>query len=319
MKTEIPDGSGTPILVLSGIGVGSLLGLTSPPAAQLADAAVGHTVLALVTLLMLETAFSAQTPSREQLRFVGVTWSHNFILSPIIATLLVLIMLPDQPLLATGVFLYLWAPCTDWFLGFTRLADGNTTIGAILVPVNMLTQLLLYPVVIYALTRNSTPWDIGEITQSLCTWFLLPVLVATAARAALHATLSTAAFNRTMKSARKAIPIALAFLVIEIFAGNTRAMVNNADSMLRILAVTLTFFVVTYLLAGAISRTFHIQYAEHALLVMTTAARNAPMMLALTTITFPDQHLTHAAITIGMLVEFPHLVALRTLLSRKRR
>lgn len=50
----------------------------------------------------------------------------------------------------------------------------------------------------------------------------------------------------------------------------------------------------------------------------TTAARNAPLMLGLTTAAFPDQPLIYAALVIGMLVEFSHLTALKHLLLRKK-
>ena len=33
-------------------------------------------------------------------------------------------------LIFAGLMIYFLAPCTDWFLGFTRLARGDTTLGA---------------------------------------------------------------------------------------------------------------------------------------------------------------------------------------------
>ena len=53
---------------------------------------------------------------------------------------------------------------------------------------------------------------------------------------------------------------------------------------------------------------------------MTTAARNAPLMLAVTAVVIPDQPIIYAALVIGMLVEFPHLTALKqALLARAAR
>jgi len=49
---------------------------------------------------------------------------------------------------------------------------------------------------------------------------------------------------------------------------------------------------------------------------MTIAARNAPLMLAVTMVALPDQPLIYAAIVIGMLLEFPHLTALQRVLMR---
>ena len=52
---------------------------------------------------------------------------------------------------------------------------------------------------------------------------------------------------------------------------------------------------------------------------MTMAARNAPLMLAFTTLALPDQPLVLAVIVLGMLIEIPLLAALeRVLLSRNK-
>ena len=76
----------------------------------------------------------------------------------------------------------------------------------------------------------------------------------------------------------------------------------------------------TFLLGEFLSYFFKIDYPEHALLTMTIASRNAPLMLAVTMAVFPDQPIIYAALVIGMLVEIPHLTILqRILLSRRRR
>lgn len=51
---------------------------------------------------------------------------------------------------------------------------------------------------------------------------------------------------------------------------------------------------------------------------MITAVRNAPLMLAVTAITIPDQTLVIAALVIGRLVELPHLAALKQILLLQR-
>lgn len=53
---------------------------------------------------------------------------------------------------------------------------------------------------------------------------------------------------------------------------------------------------------------------------MSLAARNAPLMLAVTMAAIPNQPLIYAALVIGMLVEFPHLTVLqRVLLAQPHR
>ncbi|WP_353428968.1 MULTISPECIES: hypothetical protein [Paracoccus] len=65
-------------------------------------------------------------------------------------------------------------------------------------------------------------------------------------------------------------------------------------------------------------RLFRLPDPQQALLAMTTAARNAPLMLAVTAVAIPDQPSTLATIVIGMLVEFPHLTALKQVLLARR-
>lgn len=68
---------------------------------------------------------------------------------PLIGFAITSLFLSGQSLLFTGLVIYFLAPCTDWFLGFTRLAKGDTALGSVLVPINMITQLLLYPVYLH--------------------------------------------------------------------------------------------------------------------------------------------------------------------------
>ncbi|MBK0297454.1 arsenic resistance protein, partial [Bacillus sp. S34] len=58
-------------------------------------------------------------------------------------------------------------------------------------------------------------------------------------------------------------------------------------------------------------------YPQSALLAMTTAARNAPLMIGLTGAVIPERPLVTTAIVVGMLIEFPHLLAVRHLLLRR--
>ncbi|MFN3600938.1 MAG: hypothetical protein ACK4UY_06055 [Dietzia sp.] len=102
-----------------------------------------------------------------------------------------------------------------------------------------------------------------------------------------------------------------------LFAANVGTILSDPWAFGRVLLVVLLFFVLVYLLGEAVARYFQLSHPEHALLTMTTSARNAPLMLAVTTIALPDQPVIAAAIVIGMLAEFPHLILLTHLLRRR--
>jgi ACR3 family arsenite efflux pump ArsB len=84
-----------------------------------------------------------------------------------------------------------------------------------------------------------------------------------------------------------------------------------------ILLAIFTFFIVTYLLAEVVAKLAKLDYPEHCLLTFTTGARNAPLMLGLAMVVLPNQPLIYVTITLGMLIEFPHLIALKVILLRR--
>ena len=268
-------------------------------------------------MLFFEVKFQAVSRITQNLRFLSIAWVANFILIPTIGFLIASLFLSGQPLLFTGLLIYFIAPCTDWFLGFTKLARGNTSLGTVLIPINMASQLLLYPVYLTLFAREQIGIDIATIGDTILNWFFIPFVGAVLVHMILKALLSESMFERLLAIVGKAIPFVIALLVILIFAANIGTILEHISAFAVILIAVFTFFVVTYFLGEWLSRFFKLDYPEHALLVVTTAARNAPLMLGVTAAALPDQPLIYAAIIIGMLVEFPHLTALKYIVLRK--
>lgn len=307
------------VLLLSAIVVGSVLGAVSPRTGELLSGGVDITVLTLMCLLLFEVRFADIRRLRSAPRFLLVAWCANFILIPTIGFAIASLFLAGEPLLFTGLLMYFIAPCTDWFLGFTRLAGGDTALGAILLPVNLVTQLVLFPVFLTLFARTTSVADFGTLMQTVGLWFAVPLITAVSARTFLTRYLSTAAFERALRVVGVAIPWTIAVIIVEIFAAHIGTILAHAEAFVVVLIAVIAFFILTYLLSHALSTIFTFRYPEHALLTMTTVARNAPLTLALTMVALPNQPLIYAAIIIGMLVEFPHLTIIRALLLRSRR
>jgi ACR3 family arsenite efflux pump ArsB len=315
---RLAAGVGATVLFIAAILAGSALGHLSPASGELLSGFIDTTVLLLVGLLLFEVRFVALHPGRSTTRFLLIAWISNFLLVPTIGFAIASIFLSGQPLLFVGVVIYFMAPCTDWFLGFTRLAKGDTALGALLLPINMITQLLLYPVYLHLFANGVAPVSATTMGVTLLQWFVVPSIVAIAAHQALKRVLPAASFARLMRWVGYTIPFVIGLLIVEIFAANVGVIIEHASVFSVMLGAIFLFFVATFFLGELISRLTRLPYAQHALLTMTTAARNAPMMLGITAIAMPDQPLIYAAIVIGMLVEFPHLTALRQILLRSR-
>ena len=218
-----------------------------------------------------------------------------------------------------GLIIYFMSPCTDWFLSFARLSGGNVALGTTLIPINMTLQLLLYPIFIQWFTQNTVEIKAHTIVSTLQQWFMLPFLFAVITHQALRFFLHTDHFKRFLDFIDNATPWLTSLLVFQIFAGNISTILQHHGVFALILVAIISFFIITFLLGEFLSRLFKLNYPEHALLTMTIAARNAPLMLAITMAVLPNQPLVYAALIIGMLVEFPHLTLLRRLLLRTLR
>lgn len=306
------------LLLLGAIAGGSLIGLTSGSIGTSLGSGINLTIFALIFLLFLELGVHRFAVQPGDGRFILLAWVANFVVVPTIGFLIASIFLAGKPLVFTGAMIYFMAPCTDWFLGFTRLAGGDTRRGTLLIPVNMATQLLLYPFYVALFTQWQPGLDLAITGETILEWFLAPLLLAGVAHLALRLILPASAFRLGMDAAGRLIAFVIAVLVVQIFAANITVIANHRSVFLLILAAVFVFFIATWVMGDWLSSRFGLAYPDHALLTMTTAARNAPLMLGVTVAAVPDQPLVYAAIVIGMLVEFPHLTALTHLLRQQR-
>ena len=318
-STRAPGASLTSFILIASILGGSMLGHFYPATGQQLGGLVDYTLLALVGLLFFGVRFGALVQAVGNLRFLAIALLANFVLVPLIGYGLAWLFLAAHPLFLVGLVIYFMSPCTDWFLGFTRLSGGNVALGTALIPINMTLQLLLYPFYLEWFTQSSVQVDAAIIGSTLLQWFLLPLLVAFAAHQALGKLLKPTWFECVLERADNAKLWLTALLVLQIFAGNIAVTVGHLSMLVWVLIAVFSFFLLTFLVSEGLSYLFQLRYPEHALLTMTIAARNAPLMLAVTMAALPDQPLIYAALVIGMLVEFPHLTVLRRLLLSARR
>jgi ACR3 family arsenite efflux pump ArsB len=306
--------SGISSMLIIAIVTGALLGYFVPVTGQWLGNGVDYTLLALVVLLLFGVRFSALFQALSNLRFLIIALVANFVIVPLMGYGIASLFLAAHPLFIVGLVIYFMSPCTDWFLSFTRLSGGNVALGTALIPINMTVQLLLYPLLLQWFTQNTVQVEAGTIGSTLLQWFLLPLLVAVTVHQALRLSLKPNRFEYVLERVDQATPWVTALLVLQLFAGNIATILAHRTVFVWVLAAVFTFFLLTFLLGEGVSRLFRLRYPEHVLLTMTIAARNAPLMLAVTIAALPNQPLIYAALVIGMLVEFPHLTLLRRLL-----
>lgn len=319
-KEATPAAFGTAALFLSVIVFGALAGLTLPSAGDKISLGIDTTLRVLIFLLFFEMRFASILKAFGNVRFLAIAWGANFLMIPIIGFAVASLVFWDQPLFLAGLMIYFLAPCTDWFLGFTRMAKGDTELGAALIPVNIVTQLVLFPLWLLVFANATGLVEFGAMPGMLMSWFILPLLAAQALRLALDRLLARGAVERIMSAVSFVLPFVLAALIFQLFAAHV-GMIAAHLSLFALVALAVCLFFAATLAAGELlSRLGRLGYPQQALLSMTLTARNAPLMLALTAVAIPDQPLILAVIVSGMLVEIPLLTLLKQrLLKRSER
>ncbi|MEL7042398.1 MAG: arsenic resistance protein [Pseudomonadota bacterium] len=316
---DFMSGRGTAIVLIAAILIGALIGTLWPQSETFLSAQIDITLLVLVFLLLFEVRLQSILSSVNRLDFIAAALIANFLIIPVLGYAIASVFLSAHPLFFIGLVIYFLAPCTDWFLAFTRLARGNTALGAALLPINMIVQLLLYPVYLHLFGIDAVGVAAADIFQTLWQWFLIPLLLAITLRFLAERILSKPQFDLLQAVVAVTVPILLALLVWQIMAVNIGTLATNLSVVPLILCAILIFFVATYFLSEAIAKLMKLNYPDRVLMTMTTAARNAPLMLVITMVVLPNQPIIYAAIIIGMLVELPHLIGLRSILTRQDR
>ncbi len=318
-RDRLPAATLTSSLLVIAIIIGALLGHFAPARGQWLGDHVDATLLTMIGLLFFSVRLDVLAQQAGNVRFLVIAIVANFIFVPLIGYGVASLFMAAHPLLMVGLVIYFMSPCTDWFLGFTRLAGGNVALGMALIPINMALQLLLYPFYLQWFTAQSGTIDPQLIGTTLLYWFLLPAIAALTLHHALRFILGEQRFEQCLTWADRATPWVIALLVLQIFAGNVAAILAHRYVFAWLLLSVFVFFVLTFVLSELISRWCRLDYPEHALLTITIASRNAPLMLAVTMTVLPGQPLIYSALVIGMLVEFPHLTLLRRILLALRR
>lgn len=309
-----PKAFGMAGLFILAMAAGSALSLFAPSQAETVASFTDATLLTLIFLLFFEVRFASVARAFGNYKFLTLAWVANFLIIPAIGFGIASLLLSGQPLLFAGLMIYLLAPCTDWFLGFTLMARGDTEMGAALIPVNLISQLLLFPVWLWLFTPANGIVDFSAMPGLLLQWFIIPMAAAQGTRFLIKGVLSAKALEVVKRSASTLSSAVLGFLIVQLFASHVDTIFANSQLFGIVAVAVVFFFALTFIAGHMILQIARLRYEEHALLTMTMAARNAPLMLALTAVAIPNQPLVLAVIVFGMLVEIPHLTLLRQLL-----
>lgn len=253
-------------------------------------------------------------------KFTLTAVTVNFIWTPIFAYVLGMIFFRTSLDLRMGLLMLLVTPCTDWYLVFTALADGNVELGASILPLNLLLQIVLLPVYIFIFFKDSVSVSAKNIIFSILFVLLVPFILSYLTKCVAKISDSLGSKVEWLKEqGDNAQLLFLCLAVIFMFASESKEVFDHPVLLLRMLAPMILFFVVNFLLVRAIGAREHLPAGDMTALNFTTLARNSPLSLAIAVAAFPDRPLISLALVIGPLIELPALGIIAGIIKRIKR
>ena len=246
--------------------------------------------------------------SFKNIKFTLTSVMINFVWTPIIVLVLGKLFLSNNPELLIGFIMLMVTPCTDWYLIFTGIAEGNVALGSSILPLNLILQLLLLPVYILLIGGTSVDIDMISLGKSVVFSLMIPLLCSIIVRKLIIIKV----FDSVFKD--KIIPKAcdyqgyfLNIAILAMFASQGKVLLENYQVLLVLLIPVLLFFIINFILGRLLAAIIKLNYEDSVPLSLTTLARNSPIALAIAASAFPDKPLISLALIIGPLIELPIL------------
>lgn len=265
-------------------------------------------LMAMLFLVFIQIPIKNITESFKNIKFTLTSICINFIWTPILVFILGRIFLNNNPDLLIGFVMLMVTPCTDWYLIFTGIAKGNVALGASILPLNLILQLILLPVYVFLIGRSSVQMDILNLLNGVIVSLIIPLFGALIYRKLAISKNGIDYFEKNIVS--KACDYQGYFLniaIIFMFASQGKILLNNPQVLLQLLVPVLLFFIINLIVGQFVVRNLHLNHEDGVALNLTTLARNSPIALAIAVATFPNKPLISLALIIGPLIELPVL------------
>ena len=265
-------------------------------------------LMAMLFLVFIQIPIRDITKSFKNMKFTLTSICINFLWTPILVFILGRVFLGNNPDLLIGFVMLMVTPCTDWYLIFTGIAKGNVALGASILPLNLILQLILLPVYVLLIGQSSVKMDVLNLLNGVVVSLIIPLFGALIYRKLVISKKGIDYFEKNIVS--KACDYQGYFLNIAIvfmFASQGKILLKNPQILLRLLIPVLLFFIINLIVGQFVGKRLNLSQEDNVALNLTTLARNSPIALAIAVATFPNKPLISLALIIGPLIELPVL------------
>lgn len=301
------------LAVMIGIGIGQVELIRAN-----AESFILPISVAMLYITFLQIPIEDISNAFKNIKFTYTSVMINFVWTPILAWLLAMIFLGDNPALYIGFIMLMVTPCTDWYLIFTGIAKGNIALSAAILPLNLILQVILLPFYLLIFGGTTGVIEFSFLVESILIVLFIPLVLAYLTKMVLR---NRQELRENLLSRFSVLPIILLSLaIVAMFASQGQLLLNNLDLMWQISIPILLFFLINFFVGQKAGQLMKFPNSDRTSLSLTTLARNSPIALAIAMTAFPDQPLIALTLVIGPLLELPILAIITQILlfiSRK--
>jgi ACR3 family arsenite transporter len=245
----------------------------------------------------------------------------NWVLGPTLMFVLAWTLLPDLPHYRTGLILIGLARCIAMVLIWNMLAKGSDELGALLVALNSVFQILFYSVLGWLFLTVIPRWlgaestafhvSMADIAKSVMLFLGLPLVAGAATRVLLVRRRGEAWYEtRFIARVGPTALLGLLYTIVLMFAMQGDKIVGLPFDVLRIAIPLVLYFGIMFSAAFFVSKKLGFSYEDTAALSFTAAGNNFELAIAVAVGLFGIASGEALAGVVGPLIEVPALLAL---------
>ncbi|MDR2796653.1 MAG: bile acid:sodium symporter [Spirochaetaceae bacterium] len=305
-----------PLFIILSALTGIVIGKVIPVLERYAGNCIEIFLIAMLFFVFLNVELKNISKSFSDLRFSLSALTINFVITPLFAFALSKLFLAGQIDLQTGFIMLMVTPCTDWYLVFTGIANGNVPLGASILPLNLILQIILLPLYLLLFTGSEVSFALVTVVYSILFVLIIPLAAANGVQFAAKRINRQNNLAKLLKKSDDIQFLLLCLAIISMFASEGTLLLDNTLIFIKLLPPLLLFFSAIFCLSFLAGKMLKLHFSGIIPLIFTTSARNSPVSLAIAAITFPSRPLISLVLVMGPLIELP-VLALNALILKR--